>query len=188
MHRPEGGSGRFHALSGQRDPPIARPIGHRTLAGRAGCLQTARSRICAVACYVQWSADGKYMYVSLTSRVAEAGEPTRGTYAIRIHTASGSWICRHPGSIAPARPNLPGSKRFPTAICRPGLIPKHTPSRRPTSRGIYSGSRCIEAISVSLRPLSLYKAQRPQAIPFGNFFIIMVGLCAHRRVCDVGSK
>ena len=35
-------------------------------------------RICAGACYVQWSADGKYMYVSLTSRfsVAESSTPT----------------------------------------------------------------------------------------------------------------
>jgi eukaryotic-like serine/threonine-protein kinase len=40
-------------------------------------------RICAFACFVQWSPDGKFMYVSLTSRVPEA-EPAGGTYAIRI--------------------------------------------------------------------------------------------------------
>jgi hypothetical protein len=42
----------------------------------------AQRRICAAACVVQWSADGKYMYVALTSRFSA---PTgKHTYIIRI--------------------------------------------------------------------------------------------------------
>ena len=43
----------------------------------------AQRRICAGACFVQWSADGKYMYVSLTSRFSAAGS-TKPTYIIPI--------------------------------------------------------------------------------------------------------
>jgi Tol biopolymer transport system component/predicted Ser/Thr protein kinase len=43
----------------------------------------AQRRICAGACFVQWSADGKYMYVSPTSRFSRA-ESTKHTYIIRI--------------------------------------------------------------------------------------------------------
>jgi len=42
----------------------------------------AQRRICAAACVVQWSADGKYMYVALTTRFSAPS--TKHTYAIRI--------------------------------------------------------------------------------------------------------
>ena len=43
----------------------------------------AQRRICAGACFVQWSADGKYLYVSATSRFSRAAS-TKHTYIIRI--------------------------------------------------------------------------------------------------------
>jgi len=43
----------------------------------------AYRRICAGACFVQWSADGKYLYISATSRFSAAAS-TKPTYIIRI--------------------------------------------------------------------------------------------------------
>ncbi len=43
----------------------------------------AQREVCAGACFVQWSADGKYMYVSLTSRFSAAASSVP-TYVIRM--------------------------------------------------------------------------------------------------------
>jgi hypothetical protein len=43
----------------------------------------AQRRICAGACFAQWSADAKYLYVTLTARSSAAGS-TVHTYVIRI--------------------------------------------------------------------------------------------------------
>ena len=109
-----------------------------------GLRRRAQRKICSGVCYTQWSADGKYRMYRLPAGFRIRNPPNPHT-SFRSRTASSCWICRHPGSTWPARSSSPASNRFPKVRCRPDRILKRTLSRPRHSKGIYSGSRCIEA-------------------------------------------
>ncbi len=83
----------------------------------------AQRRICAGACFVQWSADGKYMYVSLTSRFSRA-ESTKPTYIIRIPHGFGLLNLPASGIDRASEAELTGIQSIPQADVSPGPDPQ----------------------------------------------------------------
>ena len=64
------------------------------------------------------------MYVSLTSRVAEAGEPTRGTYAIRIPHSFRLLDLPASGIDRASEAELAGFQTIPDGDMSPGPNPQ----------------------------------------------------------------
>jgi Tol biopolymer transport system component len=83
----------------------------------------AQRKICAGACYVQWSADGKYMYVSLTSRYSAAGS-TVHTYFIPIRHGFGLLDLPASGIDRASEAELAGIQSIPQADMSPGPDPQ----------------------------------------------------------------
>ncbi|HXY26238.1 MAG TPA: protein kinase [Candidatus Acidoferrum sp.] len=98
---------------------FASEIGTFAVAVRNG----ARRRICAGACFVQWSADGKYMYVSLTSRFSAAAV-TRKTYVIQIPHGFGLLDLPASGLDRASDAELAGIQSIPQADVSPGPDPQ----------------------------------------------------------------
>jgi eukaryotic-like serine/threonine-protein kinase len=80
-------------------------------------------KICAAACFVQWSADGKYMYVTRTGRSPEA-EPAEGTYAIRIPHGVGLLDLPASGVDRASEAELAGIQSIPHGYLSPGPDPQ----------------------------------------------------------------
>lgn len=83
----------------------------------------ARRRICAGACVVQWSADGKYMYVSLTSRFSAAGSSAH-TDVIRIPHGFGLLDLPASGIDRASEAELGGIQSIPHGDVSPGPDPQ----------------------------------------------------------------
>jgi hypothetical protein len=83
----------------------------------------AQRKICAAACFVQWSADGKYMYVSLTSRNPEAA-PAGGTYAFRIPRGFRLLDLPASGIDRASEAELAGIQSIPQGYLSPGPDPQ----------------------------------------------------------------
>jgi serine/threonine protein kinase/Tol biopolymer transport system component len=83
----------------------------------------AKRRICGGACFVQWSADGTYMYVSLTSRLS-ATASTKRTYVIRI--PHGLTLVNLPASgiDRASQAELAGIQSIPESSMSPGPDPQ----------------------------------------------------------------
>jgi len=88
-----------------------------------GVRNGARRRICAGACFVQWSADGKYMCVSLTSRFS-APEVTSKTYVIQIPHGFGLLDLPASGLDSASDAELVGIQSIPQADMSPGPDPQ----------------------------------------------------------------
>jgi Tol biopolymer transport system component/predicted Ser/Thr protein kinase len=80
-------------------------------------------RICAGACIVQWSADGKYLYVSLTSQYSAAGSATR-TYIIPIPHGAGAFDWPESGMDGASAQQLAGIRSIPRSDIAPGPDPQ----------------------------------------------------------------
>jgi len=83
----------------------------------------AQRKICAGACFVQWSADGKYMYVSLTSQFSRT-ESTKHTYIIRIPHGFGLLNLPPSGIDRASEAELAGIQSIPQADVSPGPDPQ----------------------------------------------------------------
>jgi Tol biopolymer transport system component len=83
----------------------------------------AQRKICAGACYVQWSADGRYMYVSLTSRSSAAGS-TVPTYVIPIRHGFGLLDLPASGIDRASEAELAGIQSIPQGDMSPGPDPQ----------------------------------------------------------------
>jgi len=84
---------------------------------------SAQRRICAGACFVQWSADGKYMYVSLTSRFSTATS-NKNTYVIRIPQGFGLLDLPASGIDRASDAELAGLQSIPQGNVSPGPDPQ----------------------------------------------------------------
>jgi len=80
-------------------------------------------RICAGACIVQWSADGKYMYVSLTSPYSAAGSTAR-SYIVPIPHGAGAFDWPESGLDRAGKEQLAGIQSIPQAAIAPGPDPQ----------------------------------------------------------------
>jgi len=83
----------------------------------------APRRICAGPCLVKWSADGKYIYVTLTSRYSAPGSTTR-TYIIPIPHGTGAFDWPESGMDAAGDKQLAGIRSIPQADIAPGPDPQ----------------------------------------------------------------
>jgi len=83
----------------------------------------AQRRICAGECFVQWSADGKYMYVTLTSRSSAAGS-TVHTYVIRMPHGFGLLDLPASGIDRASEAELTGIESIPQGDMSPGPDPQ----------------------------------------------------------------
>jgi hypothetical protein len=83
----------------------------------------AQRKICAGACYVQWSADGKYMYVSLTSRNSAAGS-TVHTYVFPIRHGFGLLDLPASGIDRASEAEFAGIQSIPQGDMSPGPDPQ----------------------------------------------------------------
>jgi len=83
----------------------------------------AQRRICAGPCLVQWSADGKYMYVSPTSRVSAAGSNAR-TYIVPIPHGAGNFDWPKSGMDGAGEAQLAGIRSIPQSDLSPGPDPE----------------------------------------------------------------
>jgi len=83
----------------------------------------AQRRICAGACFVQWSADGKYMYVSLTSRFS-AADSRNHTDVIRLPHGFGLLDLPASGIDRASEAELAGIQSIPHADMSPGPDPQ----------------------------------------------------------------
>jgi hypothetical protein len=83
----------------------------------------AQRKICAGACFVQWSADGRYLYVSLASRYSVAGS-TVHTYVIRIPHGTGLLDLPASGIDRASEAELAGLQSIPQADMSPGPDPQ----------------------------------------------------------------
>ena len=83
----------------------------------------AQRRICAGPCFVQWSADGKYLYVSPTSRFGAAGS-TVPTYILRIPHGLGLLDLPASGIDAATEEHLAGIQSIPQGDMSPGPDPQ----------------------------------------------------------------
>ncbi len=88
-----------------------------------GVRDRAQRRICAGACFVQWSADGKYMYVSTTSRFSAETSGKR-TYIIRIPHGFGLLKLPASGIDGASETELAGIQSIPQADVSPGPDPQ----------------------------------------------------------------
>jgi eukaryotic-like serine/threonine-protein kinase len=91
-------------------------------------------RICAGACFVQWSADGKYICVSLTSRFSAAAV-TRKTYIIQIPRGFGLLDLPASGLDRASDAELVGIQSIPQADVSPGPDPQTYAYASATFRG-----------------------------------------------------
>jgi Tol biopolymer transport system component/predicted Ser/Thr protein kinase len=80
-------------------------------------------RICAGPCIVQWSADGKYMYVSLTSRLS-AAESNARTYIVPIPHGVGLFDWPESGMDGAGDKQFAGIQSIPQADIAPGPDPQ----------------------------------------------------------------
>jgi Tol biopolymer transport system component/predicted Ser/Thr protein kinase len=80
-------------------------------------------RICAGACIVQWSADGKYLYVSLSSQYSVAGSTAR-TYVVPIPHGVGLFDWPESGMDGAGDKQLAGIRSIPQADISPGPDPQ----------------------------------------------------------------
>jgi len=94
----------------------------------------ARRRICAGPCFVQWSADGKYMYVSLTSRFSAAESKTH-SYVIRTPHGFGLLDLPASGIDRASEAELAGIQSIPQADLSPGPDPQTYAFASTTFRG-----------------------------------------------------
>ncbi len=83
----------------------------------------AQRRICAGVCFAQWSADGKYMYVTPTSRYSAAGS-TVHTYIVRIPHGVGLVDLPASGIDLATDEELAGIQSIPQADMSPGPDPQ----------------------------------------------------------------
>jgi Tol biopolymer transport system component/predicted Ser/Thr protein kinase len=83
----------------------------------------AQRRICAGACFVQWSADGKYICVSLTSRFS-AAVSAKHTYIIRIPHGFGLLDLPASGIDRASEAELAGIQSIPQGDMSPGPDPQ----------------------------------------------------------------
>jgi eukaryotic-like serine/threonine-protein kinase len=83
----------------------------------------AHRRICAGACFVQWSADGKYLYVSAASRFSAAAS-TKPTYIIRIPHGFGLLDLPAAGIDGASEAELDGIQSIPHGDVSPGPNPQ----------------------------------------------------------------
>jgi hypothetical protein len=72
---------------------------------------------------VQWSADGKYMYVSLTSWFL-AGATTKHTYILRIPNGFGFLDLPASGIDVASEAELAGFQTIPADVISPGPDPQ----------------------------------------------------------------
>jgi Tol biopolymer transport system component len=83
----------------------------------------AQRRVCAGACIVQWSADGKYMYVSATDRFS-AAESTVPTYVIPMPHGFGLLDLPASGIDRASEAEVAGIQSIPHADMSPGPNPQ----------------------------------------------------------------
>jgi Tol biopolymer transport system component len=83
----------------------------------------AQRKICAAACFVQWSADGKYMYVALTSRYSAPGSTVQ-TYVIPIPHGAGFLDLPPSGIDRASEEELAGIQSIPQGDMSPGPDPQ----------------------------------------------------------------
>ncbi|MFY9842976.1 MAG: protein kinase domain-containing protein [Terriglobales bacterium] len=88
-----------------------------------GVRNHAQRRICAGPCVVQWSADGKYMYVSTVSRFSATGS-TKRTYIIRIPRGFGLLNLPASGIDGASEAELAGIQSIPQGDVSPGPDPQ----------------------------------------------------------------
>jgi eukaryotic-like serine/threonine-protein kinase len=88
-----------------------------------GVRNGAQRRICAGACFVQWSADGKYVYLSTTSRFS-AGASNKGTYIIPIPHGFGLLRLPSSGFDRASEAELAGIQSIPQGDMSPGPDPQ----------------------------------------------------------------
>ncbi len=88
-----------------------------------GVRDRAPRRICAGACFVQWPADGKYMYVSTISRLSAAGS-NKLTYIIPIPRGFGLLKLPASGIDRASEAELAGIQSIPQGDVSPGPDPQ----------------------------------------------------------------
>jgi len=118
--------GEWAAVGGR----IESEIGTFAVAVRNG----AQRRICAGPCFVQWSGDGKYMYVSTNSRFSATGS-TKLTYIIPIPHGFGLLNLPASGIDGASEAELAGIQSIPQGDVSPGPDPQTYAFRRSAFQG-----------------------------------------------------
>jgi hypothetical protein len=88
-----------------------------------GVRRRAQRKICSGVCYVRWSADGKYLYVSPTSRFS-ASESTLPTYIIPIPHGIELLDLPASGIDLDSKEHLAGLQSIPQGNMSPGPDPQ----------------------------------------------------------------
>jgi Tol biopolymer transport system component/predicted Ser/Thr protein kinase len=96
----------------------------------------AQRRICAGPCFVQWSGDGKYMYVSTNSRFAATGS-TKLTYIIPIPHGFGLLNLPASGIDGASEAELAGIQSIPQG---PDVAPGPDPQTYAFTRSAFQGN------------------------------------------------
>jgi hypothetical protein len=88
-----------------------------------GVRRRAQRKICVGVCYVKWSTDGKYLYVSPTSRFS-ASESTLPTYIIPIPHGVERLDLPASGIDLASKEQLAGRQSIPQGNMSPGPNPQ----------------------------------------------------------------
>ena len=111
----------------------------------------AQRKICAGVCYMKWSADGKYLYVLPISQFSKS-ESTQPTYIIPMPHGVERLDLPASGIDLANKEQLAGLQSIPRGNMSPGPDPQTYAFTTWHSRGICSGSRCIERPAIGHFP------------------------------------